>query len=216
MKANDHEEGEALPEPPDSQMPAGGATARAPADCKATAARKRPGPASLAAIPAMELCMRRALAGFFRSGGSPIREFLLEWQGYRWAALDFPEGENWESCQDKGQHLLSLFLLDEVPWKISGVQAVWKRYAVKVSGKKTPREGILDLVAAVEGVMSVVLFRVRVEPPLSLPADLACELAAALQAEPLARQAVACLFATHPAPRIQWRRVEPAVKVGGQ
>lgn len=198
MKANNREAGEAT------------------AGWKTTAALKTPVPASFAALPAMELCMRRAIAGFFRNGGSPIREFLLEWQGYRWGALDFPEGETWESFQDKGQHLLSLFLLDEVPWKVSGVRDVWKRYKAEVPGRRTPQEGIIDLVAAVEGVMSVVLFRVRMEPPLALPAELAGELAAALHAEPLARQAVACLFATQPAPRIQWRRVEPAVKGGGQ
>ncbi|GMW03104.1 MAG: hypothetical protein AMXMBFR84_42400 [Candidatus Hydrogenedentota bacterium] len=148
-------------------------------------------------------CIHHALAGLFQSEKDPISLFLETWDTLKDVPLQYSRQETWDKLRERGQMLLSKFVLEE-HWRISCVEASERPFELEVSSLETPLVGIIDLVARVEGVVSVVDFKTSGSAYQDHESALSDQLTAYQIAVPHAKQCVFCVFVKTKEPRIEW------------
>lgn len=99
--------------------------------------------------------------------------------------------------------MLSKFMAEERP-RITRVQAVEKRFEITMTGLPWPILGVADLIADVDGELTVVDFKTAGQHYAVWEAELSDQLSTYLLAEPQAPQVAFCVFLKTKAPEIQW------------
>jgi CRISPR/Cas system-associated exonuclease Cas4 (RecB family) len=147
--------------------------------------------------------IHRALARHFQNGENATDVFREIWASQREAKLRYAYRESWDNLNDRGQRLLAKFLLEEIP-KLSCVDASERPFELAVSNLDVPFVGVIDLVARVEGVLSVVDFKTSGSAYQDFEVELSDQLTAYRLAEPKAAQSALCVFVKTKEPKIEW------------
>lgn len=147
--------------------------------------------------------IHRALAGFFQNGENPIDTFLEAWADVKDAQLRYSYRESWERLNERGNALLAKFLLDELP-RLSCIEASERPFELAVSNLNVPFVGVIDLVARIDGVQSVVDFKTSGSTYQDFEVELSDQLTAYRLAEPQAVQSALCVFVKTKEPKIEW------------
>src|SRR5713226_6411297 len=110
------------------------------------------------AVLAFGTAIHAALAAHFRTGCDPVERFDAAWDRDRTQPLTYGRGESWLRFRAKGRALLRKFMAEERS-RIGTVYAVEKRFAVSMTGLLWPILGVADLIAEVDGQLTVVDFK---------------------------------------------------------
>ncbi len=143
------------------------------------------------------------LADYFRQGMNPQENFLHLWEGLKDIELHYGGKESWENLRTKGENLLSLFLAEEVQ-RITKVYAVERSFAFRISNLPMPFEGIIDLVADVDGKKTVVDWKTSASRYARHEVILSDQLTAYFLDQPDAEQLAFCVFVKTKRPKIEW------------
>jgi len=158
-------------------------------------------------IPSASLCfgqvVHQALAHFFRGEGDPVHIFKEEWLRVQHEPLAFSGRESWDKLAERGVVLLTSFVYDELP-KIGKIIASEKPFELSVSNLDTPFIGVIDLVAEIEGLRTVIDFKTAGQSYDDFEVMLSDQLTAYALAEPDADQSALCVFVKTKEPRIDW------------
>jgi hypothetical protein len=144
-----------------------------------------------------------ALADLFGKGGDPVSFFETLWAEAKDWDLTYKNREPWEKLRDSGQGLLEKFLKDDLP-RLGDIQSSEESFRFQVTGIDEPFVGIIDLVAALEGVRTLIDFKTSAgsyEPHEVLLSD---QLTAYQLAKPDAAQAALCVLVKTKEPKIEW------------
>jgi RecB family exonuclease len=147
--------------------------------------------------------MHQALAQFFRTGADPAESFDNAWLVLADEPLNYGERESWQVLRDKGAALLGKFVGEETP-RIGAVRAVEKPFTLTITSLGVPLVGIVDLVAELEGALTVIDFKTAKSAYPEHEVSLADQLTAYQLAEPDAEQVAFCVFVKTKEPRIDW------------
>ena len=147
--------------------------------------------------------VHHALAQLFRAGVDPAESFDNAWLVLRDEPLTYGERESWQILRDKGTALLRRFVELDAP-RIQVVYAVEKPFTLAVTTLGMPLVGIVDLVADLDGVLTVIDFKTGKAAYPAHEVALADQLTAYQLAEPDAEQVAFCVFVKTKEPRIDW------------
>lgn len=147
--------------------------------------------------------VHEALAALFKGIRDPVEIFLDAWGGAKEAELAYSARNSWEKFNESGPALLRKFKEEELP-KIGAVHAVEEKFTLDVSSLDLPMVGIVDLVADVEGIRTVVDFKTSGMSYAKHEAQMSDQLTAYQLAEPSAEQAALCVLVKTKMPKIEW------------
>ncbi len=144
-----------------------------------------------------------ALAGLFGKGEDPVVSFETQWTVAKGWDLTYKDREPWEKLHDTGRRLLDRFVSDATD-RLSNIRAVEEPFRLQVTGLDEPFVGVIDLVAALNGVATLIDFKTSAgsyEPHEVLLSD---QLTAYQLAKPDAQQAALCVLVKTKEPKIEW------------
>lgn len=148
--------------------------------------------------------VHQALAQFFRTGADPAESFANAWLVLKDEPLTYGERESWQILGDKGRALLRRFVNEEAP-RISGsVRAVEQPFMLTVTSLRVPLIGVIDLVADLDGVLTVIDFKTAKAAYPEHEVALADQLTVYQLAEPEAEQVAFCVLVKTKDPRVEW------------
>lgn len=147
--------------------------------------------------------VHQALAQFFHTGSDPAESFDNAWLVLAKEQLTYSDRESWEILRDKGNALLRRFVEKEAP-RITAVRAIEKPFTLNVTRLGTPLIGIIDLVAELDSVLTVIDFKTARAAYPEHEVALADQLTAYQLSEPDAEQVAFCVFVKTKEPRIDW------------
>jgi RecB family exonuclease len=147
--------------------------------------------------------LHQALAALFRSRTDPVKFFEEAWNEVRQIDLDYGQKESWERLRGLGLALLGRFLQDELP-KVGAVKATERVFTLNVTSLDLPFVGVIDLVAELNGTLTVVDFKTSLSAYQEHEVILSDQLTAYRLAEPEAEQAALCVFVKTKEPKIEW------------
>lgn len=148
-----------------------------------------------------------ALADLFRSGADPAESFRREWGNLKEVELRYNRRASWDDLRAKGENLLKRFVEEEVP-KISQAFGVERRFELAVTSLALPFVGIVDLIAQVEGRLTVIDFKTAASDHEDHEVALSDQLTAYWAAVPEAERVALCVLIKTKAPRIEWHFAE--------
>ncbi len=147
--------------------------------------------------------VHQALAQFFRTGADPADSFDNAWLVLKDELLTYGERESWQILRDKGIALLRRFI-DLEASRIKVVYAIEKPFTLNITSLGTPLIGIIDLVADLDGVLTVIDFKTGKAAYPAHEVALADQLTTYQLAEPDAEQVAFCVLVKTKEPRIDW------------
>lgn len=147
--------------------------------------------------------LHEALRQHFEAGVDPVAVFRELWDGLRDTELTFSRSNSWEKLQRVGEGLLEQFCSEE-RGKIGRVVAVERSFTLHLSEIDVPFVGIVDLVAEVNGTLTVIDFKTSASRYAQHEAMLSDQLTAYHLAETPAQQSALCVFVKTKQPRIEW------------
>ncbi|GMV90902.1 MAG: hypothetical protein AMXMBFR82_06800 [Candidatus Hydrogenedentota bacterium] len=160
-------------------------------------------PAVKAASLEFGQAIHHSLARFYQNQENPIDVFLEIWEGWREEELRYAFRESWEKLRERGQGLLAQFLMKQQP-SLSCIEASEERFELSISNLDVSFVGVIDLVARVDGVVSVIDFKTSSSAYQDHEVELSDQLTAYQLAKPEAQQSVFCVFVKTKEPRIDW------------
>ena len=147
--------------------------------------------------------IHQALAGLFGAGTDPLDLFDRTWGDLKTIDLDYGKKDSWEKLQDMGRRLLDRFVSDESD-RLSNIRAVEEPFRLQVTDFDQPFVGVIDLVAALEGIQTLIDFKTSAssyEPHEVLLSD---QLTAYQLAKPDIEQSALCVLVKTREPKIEW------------
>lgn len=151
--------------------------------------------------------VHQALAACFELGRHPAEAFTVTWTAMRDADLDYASRDSWQTLLSSGQQLLERFVDDELP-RIAHPEAVERQFELQITGFDVPFVGIIDLVAALDGVRSVIDFKTAGVAYQPFEVVLSDQLTAYRLAMPAIPQAALCVLVKTRTPQIEWHLTE--------
>jgi CRISPR/Cas system-associated exonuclease Cas4 (RecB family) len=147
--------------------------------------------------------IHRALAAFFTENSNPVQTFSTAWIVFKDVPLRYAFRESWDTLHERGQKLLQKFVTDEFP-RLTDIQASEKAFKLAISNLDTPFVGIIDLLAQVDGKLTVVDFKTASAAYQDHEVDMSDQLTAYQLAEPGIAQSAFCVLVKTKEPRIDW------------
>ena len=147
--------------------------------------------------------VHQALAQLFRTGADPAESFDNAWLVLANEPLQYGDRESWQVLRDKGAGLFRKFIAEEAPC-ISAVRAIEKAFNLTITRLGAPLIGVVDLVAELDGTLTVIDFKTAKAAYPEHEVALADQLTAYQLAEPEAEQVAFCVFVKTKEPRIDW------------
>jgi len=147
--------------------------------------------------------IHQSLTWFFQGGGDPVEFFVQRWNEVRDTQLKYAYRESWEKLLEKGQGLLELFIQNEAP-RLGRIVASEKPFEISITSLGLPVVGVIDLLAEMEGVLTVVDFKTSASAYADHEVVLSDQLTAYHLAEPDALQSAFCVLVKTKEPRIDW------------
>jgi len=147
--------------------------------------------------------VHQSLGQFFRTGADPAASFDNAWIVLRNEALAYGRYESWEILRTKGVALLTKFVREEVP-RLARVTAIEQSFTLRITTLGLPLIGVIDLVADLDSVRTVIDFKTAASAYQDHEAVLNDQLTAYQLAEPDAEQSALCVFVKTKEPRIDW------------
>lgn len=147
--------------------------------------------------------VHQAMAELFAKKADPVKHFTESWGVLKGIPLAYKERENWEKLLAAGERLIQRILADEAP-RITEVSVVEQPFTLGISCLDTPFVGIIDLVAHLDGVKTVVDWKTAGAAYAPHEATLADQLTAYALAEPSAQQLAFCVLVKTKAPQVEW------------
>jgi CRISPR/Cas system-associated exonuclease Cas4 (RecB family) len=144
-----------------------------------------------------------ALAHLFRNGNGPVQTFRELWDEIRPFELQSGHRDTWESLQAAGMKLLEKFVKEELP-RLDDFRKVERVFELDITQLDLPFIGIIDLVAKLDGKLTLVDFKTSASAYDEHEAALSDQLTAYQLAEPEAEQVALCIFVKTKEPRIDW------------
>lgn len=147
--------------------------------------------------------LHAALAGLFGRGEDPVASFENQWTEAKGWDLTYKDREPWEKLHDTGRRLLDKFISDELD-RLSNIRDVEEPFRLQITAFDHPFVGVIDLVAALDGVRTLIDFKTSAssyEPHEVLLSD---QLTAYQLAKPDAEQAAFCVLVKTKEPKIEW------------
>jgi RecB family exonuclease len=102
--------------------------------------------------------LHQALAQFFKNQGDPVQSFRSLWMEASQIDLAYKVRESWDKLSDCGQALLEKFVCEEAA-RITNVRGCEKTFELTISTLDLPFVGVIDLIADVDGVMTIIDFK---------------------------------------------------------
>ena len=147
--------------------------------------------------------VHEALAHFFRTGAHPAESFVHAWDVLREAPVSYSQRDSWETLRSKGVALLHKFLDEEVP-RLGEVSAVEQPFTLRITTLDLPLVGIIDLVADLDDVRTVIDFKTAGAAYQDHDVQLSDQLTAYRLAFPDVEQVAFCVLVRTKEPRIEW------------
>jgi RecB family exonuclease len=147
--------------------------------------------------------VHQVLAEMFRTGADPVESFDNAWLTLANELLTYSDRDSWQVLRDKGTALLRRFVAEEAP-RISTVHAVEKSFSLTVTRLGAPLIGVVDLVAELDGTLTVIDFKTAKSAYPEHEVTLSDQLTAYQLAEPEAEQVAFCILVKTKEPRIDW------------
>lgn len=147
--------------------------------------------------------VHQALASFFHSGASPTDCFTDHWGEVKETPLRYACREAWDKLLERGKILLDLFVTQELP-KLERIVASEKAFELRITSLNLPLVGIIDLLAEIGGVLTVVDFKTAAAAYEDHEVMMSDQLTAYHLAEPDARQSALCVLVKTKEPKIEW------------
>lgn len=147
--------------------------------------------------------VHQALAGFFGTGIDPVEAFANAWRTLRSEPLGYGRNETWDALRAKGVALLTKFMEEEAG-RLTGVTAIEKPFRLTITTLNLPLVGVIDLVANLDGVRTVIDFKTAAAAYQDHEVILSDQLTAYQLAEPDADQVALCVLVKTKEPRIDW------------
>ena len=144
-----------------------------------------------------------ALAHLFQGGEDPVESFRKFWQAARENELNYSRRDTWEKLNETGQALLRKFVAEDLP-RLGNVRAVERPFELAITGLELPLVGVVDLVAGLDGLHTVVDFKTAASAYGDHEATLSDQLTAYRLAEPEVEQLALCVLVKTRTPRIDW------------
>ena len=147
--------------------------------------------------------VHEAIAQFFRTGVLPAESFANAWNALGNEPLNYNQRDSWDLMRQKGIALLTKFLDEEVP-RLGNVTAIEQSFALRITSLHLTLVGVIDLVAELDDVRTVIDFKTAVSAYQDHDVQLSDQLTAYQLAEPEAQQVALCVFVRTKEPRIDW------------
>jgi len=144
-----------------------------------------------------------SLASAFLEGHYAVSEFIKRWDAVKGTKLRYPFRESWGRLRERGIALLEEFMQGHFD-RLTNVQACESDFELKVSNLDVPFVGVIDLVAELDGKLTVVDFKTSGSKYQGFEAALSDQLSAYLLAEPQAQQTALCVLVKTAEPKIEW------------
>jgi hypothetical protein len=144
-----------------------------------------------------------ALADLFGRGGEPIAFFETLWMEAKDWDLAYKDREPWEKLRDSGRKLLEKFLQEDLR-RLGEIRGVEESFRLQVTGIDEPFVGVIDLVAALDGVRTLIDFKTSAGSYERHEALLSDQLTAYQLAKPDTDQAAFCVLVKTKEPKIEW------------
>lgn len=159
-------------------------------------------------VPAASLLfgqiVHQALSAFFRSQTGPADFFQANWKETKEVQLRFVYRETWENLLERGQRLLEKFRAEEAS-KLAPIVASEKPFDLSITSLNRPFVGTIDLIAELEGVLTVIDFKTAGSAYAEHEVILSDQLTAYQLAIPNAEQSSLCVMVKAKEPRIEWQ-----------
>lgn len=149
--------------------------------------------------------LHQALAQFFTLQDDPVWVFRSSWKEAGQVELSYSARESWDKLNGCGQALLGKFIREEAS-RIGNVRSCEETFELAITNLDLPFVGIIDLVADVDEVPTVVDFKTSASAYDDHEVILSDQLTAYQLAEPHATQTAFCVFVKTKEPRIEWYR----------
>lgn len=147
--------------------------------------------------------IHEVLASLFRGQGDPIAAFEKTWDALRETDLTYGQRESFAKLRSAGRGLLELFLTSDRK-RISEIQGVERPFMFAITSLPVPFLGVIDLIADVDGLPTVVDFKTAASAYEPHEAALSDQLTAYYLAAPEAVRAALCVLLKTKEPRIAW------------
>jgi RecB family exonuclease len=149
--------------------------------------------------------IHHALAQFFGHHDDPAWVFRTSWKEAGQIDLAYNARESWEKLNGCGQGLLAKFVREEAG-RIANVRGSERTFELAITNLDLPFVGIIDLLADVDEVSTVVDFKTSGSTYEDHEVILSDQLTAYQLAEPHAVQTAYCVFVKTKEPKIEWHR----------
>lgn len=162
-------------------------------------------PAQVSASLVFGTSVHEALAAHFSSGEDPVSFFAAEWGLHEDDDLRYAGRDSWASLNDKGLGLMAYFLAHERDrlTKISGIES---KFSVQVSSLPVPLVGVIDLVAELDGILTVIDWKTSSSSYGEEDVHLSDQLTTYTLAHPEIPDVAYGLFVKTKEPRFEWHR----------
>jgi hypothetical protein len=147
--------------------------------------------------------VHQSLAACFEHGRDPVDAFTQTWTAMREADLEYSARDSWQTLFDAGSAVLARFVTEELP-RIEQPDAVEKKFELQVTGLDLPFVGVIDLVARLDAVRTVIDFKTAGACYQPYEVVLSDQLTAYRLAAPAIPQAALCVFVKTRTPQIEW------------
>lgn len=147
--------------------------------------------------------VHQALAACFTHGRDPAEAFTDTWSAMRDADLEYSARDSWQTLLDVGSKLLAQFVTRQLP-RLRAPEAVERPFELQVTDLDLPFVGVIDLVAELDGVRSVIDFKTAAACYQPYEVVLSDQLTAYQLAAPAVPQAALCVLVKTRTPQIEW------------
>ncbi len=147
--------------------------------------------------------IHEALARYFRTREDPATWFHGEWDDLKDFPMAYGARESWEKLGLAGQGLLETFVEEDAP-KLQKVRKVECPFSLSITDLDIPLVGVIDLVADLDGIPTVVDFKTTGSGYDGHEAVMSDQLTAYHLAEPSVAQGALCVLVKTKEPRIEW------------
>lgn len=144
-----------------------------------------------------------ALASAFLENHHAVSEFIKRWDAVKGTGLRYAYRESWGRLRERGIALLEEFVQNHFG-RLTNVQACESDFELKISNLDVPFVGVIDLVAELDGELTVIDFKTSGSKYQGFEAALSDQLSGYLLAEPQAKQVALCVLVKTAEPKIEW------------
>lgn len=150
--------------------------------------------------------MHESLAHCVKGMDDPVAFFVQLWNDVKETELKYAYRESWDNLLVRGQALLELFIQNEAP-RLNCV-ASEKPFEISITSLDMPMVGVIDLLADIDGLRTVVDFKTSSSAYADYEVVLSDQLTAYQLVEPDAVQSAFCVLVKTKEPRIDWHFAE--------